>query len=121
MTVLGKTIITTGIVILTVSSIVWILTANWQWFAGGGVVFLGSIMAGVIISVETKDGNHRSGGRLSHSSYHQPPHIQDRDRDQDTRPIPDDNWTPPTTPPPDSGVGGGNGGDGGDAFFNPPR
>lgn len=54
MTFLGKTIITLGITILTFSALAWIVLSDWRWIAAGTAVFIGTLLSGAVLSVETK-------------------------------------------------------------------
>src|SRR3954463_6116576 len=111
MTTLGKIIVIAGICIFTGSTLAWISTGNWQWFAGGGAIFLGTLLTGAVISAETKPSPTRSI-----PSPPSPPPSSDSDSSNPDQPytytysatdrppntadtIPD--WTPPSTPPPD--------------------
>jgi hypothetical protein len=113
MTTLGKIIVIAGICIFTASTLLWIIQGNWQWFAGGGAIFLGTLLSGAVISAETKP----SPSRPKPSPPSPPPSSDSSDPDPDSdkpytytysatdRPpntadtLPD--WTPPSTPPPD--------------------
>jgi hypothetical protein len=109
MTQLGKSIITIGIGIFTATTLLWIITADWHWFAGGGAVFLGAALTATIISVETKDTTPKhSQWRATSPS---PPENRTADDLQPTKEM--DKWEPPSTPPPDE--------EDGDAFFRPQR
>lgn len=87
MTPLSRTIVTSGIVILTIGSIAWILTTNWQWFAAGLSIFFGSLLAGAVLSVEPK-----TPIKNNHTVYPQ---------DNSPQHHPDD-WQRPSEPPPTS-------------------
>lgn len=94
MTELGKSIITSGIIIFTGGTIAWIVLTDWRWFAGGGAVFLGCVLSGIIMSIETKNPSS-----LSPSPNHQTstsPHLA-----KNNDPDPDPDWIPPNTPAPD--------------------
>lgn len=54
MTPLGKIIITSGIIFFTFSTLMWIFTTNWQWFAGGGAILVGTTLTSAVVSAETK-------------------------------------------------------------------
>jgi hypothetical protein len=91
MTSLGKTIITAGILLFTLGSIAWILTQNWQWFAAGLSVFIGSVLTGAILSVETKQTTTRNSNTLyTNNELREPPYNNEND-----------SWRQPSTPPPD--------------------
>jgi hypothetical protein len=60
MTTLGKITVIAGICIFTASTLLWIIQGNWQWFAGGGAIFLGTLLTGAVISAETKPSPTRS-------------------------------------------------------------
>jgi len=81
MTQHGKVIITLGIGIFTVSSLLWIILQNWQWIAAGAAIFVGSAFASLILSIETKNISPTTTPT------------------QNT--VVQDNWQPPNTPPPD--------------------
>lgn len=112
MTLLGKIIITAGIVILTASSLMWIANDNWQYFAGGLAIFVGCLMSGIVVSIETKSQSNGNGGG-NNSRWQGIPYQPQREtkRIEDTDPYPttplsplppsSGNWTPPSTPPPD--------------------
>lgn len=85
MTDLGKSIITSGIIIFTGGTIAWIILTDWRWFAGGGAVFVGCVLSGIIMSIETKNTPQPTPSKSSP--------IPQSD--------PDSDWTPPNTPPPD--------------------
>jgi len=55
MTQLGKVVILGGVLAMLVGTLSWIYTTNWQWVAGGIAVFISSMIAGAVLSVETKD------------------------------------------------------------------
>jgi hypothetical protein len=111
MTTLGKITVIAGICIFTASTLLWIIQGDWQWFAGGGAIFLGTLLSGAVISAETKPSPTRS----IPSPPSPPPSSDSSDPDTDKpytytysatdRPpntadtLPD--WTPPSTPPPD--------------------
>lgn len=82
MTQLGRIIITCGILIFTAATLAWILTGNWQWFAGGGAILFGATLTSAILSVEPKD-NHKQNTRYNNHEFHS------------------DNWQRPDSPPPD--------------------
>ena len=86
MTLLGKVVITCGIVIFTVGSLLWIIKEDWHWFAAGGAIFVGSAFTALILSVETKN-----------VSSPQPPTLYNTNPLHTTQ----DDWQPPSTPPPD--------------------
>jgi hypothetical protein len=114
MTTLGKATVITGISIFTLSTLAWIIQGNWQWFAGGGAIFLGTLLTGAVISAETKPSPNRTPSPVPlKPSELQPPFPSDPDPDKpytytysatDRPPntadtLPD--WVPPPTPPPD--------------------
>jgi hypothetical protein len=116
MTTLGKITVIAGICIFTGSTLAWIGTGEWQWFAGGGAIFLGTLLSGAVISAETKPSPTRTPSPVPLKPNElQPPSVSHPDPDPDKpytytysatdRPpntadtIPD--WTPPSTPPPD--------------------
>lgn len=112
MTQLGKAIITIGIGIFTATTLLWIITADWHWFAGGGAIFLGATLTATVISVETK-------GNTKQSQWRSPSPPENVVAD-DLPPIKNggetkemDKWEPPSSPPPDEQEG--------DAFFRPTR
>jgi hypothetical protein len=116
MTTLGKITVIAGICIFTASTLLWIIQGNWQWFAGGGAIFLGTLLTGAVISAETKPSPNSTRTPSPFPSVpltNNPPFPSDPDPDQpytytysatDRPPntadtIPD--WVPPSTPPPD--------------------
>ena len=111
MTQLGKIIITAGIVIFTLGALMWIAKDNWQYFAGGAAIFVGCILSGIVLSIETKtpNNNNHGNGRFTHTGIpYRPPVREERETKLEstdpypTTPIPTSgNWSPPTTPPPD--------------------
>ena len=82
MTSLAKALITIGITIWTLGTILWILSSNWQWFAGGLSLFIGSLLAGAVLSVETKDKHP-----ITTNNNNDSPHQQRE-------------WQRPDSPPP---------------------
>ena len=90
MTPLARTIITIGIILFTAGAISWILSGNWQWFAGGLAVFIGSLLAGGVLSVETKQ------------TRTPPPPIPQQHHHSSTNTdlIDSDPWVRPDSPPP---------------------
>jgi hypothetical protein len=60
MTTLGKITVIAGICIFTASTLLWIIQGDWQWFAGGGAIFLGTLLSGAVISAETKPSPTRT-------------------------------------------------------------
>lgn len=104
MTQLGKVIITSGIVILTLSALMWIIRDNWQYLAGGTAVFVGCFLSGIVLSIETKNPPHSNGRGVPYTPNNYQP-SRERDRIGDTDPYPttpiSGNWSPPNTPPPD--------------------
>lgn len=114
MTQLGRTIITLGIAIFTLSAILWITQNNGQWFAGGAAIFVGCLLSGIVLSIETKNPNNNqpNGYRPSNggSSSYQLPQRREREESpnklESTDPYPtmpvSGNWSPPATPPPDA-------------------
>lgn len=97
MTIWGKTIVTLGICIFTTSTLLWIIQGNWQWFAGGGAVFFGTLLTAAVISAETKPTPQSN--RIT-------PRTPIRSTQHDTQELPvttqsDNDWQPPSTPPPD--------------------
>ena len=54
MTPIARIIIVSAIILFTLGTVAWILTGNWQWFAGGGAILFGSFLAGGILSVDVK-------------------------------------------------------------------
>ena len=54
MTSAARLTILLGISLFTAGTIIWILTGDWHWFAGGGAIFLGTIISGGVLSVEVK-------------------------------------------------------------------
>jgi hypothetical protein len=109
MTVLGKATVITGISIFTLSTLAWIIQGNWQWFAGGAAIFLGTLLTGAVISAETKPSptSTRTPSPLPPTPptppTDDPPYSYSYspiDRPTDTTDtLPD--WTPPSTAPPD--------------------
>jgi hypothetical protein len=110
MTVLGKATVITGISIFTLSTLAWIIQGNWQWFAGGAAIFLGTLLTGAVISAETKPSPTRSipsppsppSSESDSSDPNQPYTYTYSATDRppnSTDTLPD--WTPPPTPPPD--------------------
>jgi hypothetical protein len=91
MTILGKIIVTLGIGIFTGSTLAWIITGEWQWFAGGGAVFFGTLLTAAVISAETKPTNKRPEGI-------RPTFIPATNTNTSTD---SEDWQPPSTPPPD--------------------
>jgi hypothetical protein len=101
-TTLGKAIITTGIAIFTLSCLAWIVTQNWQWFAGGAAIFFGSVLTSAVVSVETKNQNSRIPNfPTNHSPSHSPSTRNEDDDDWQRPSTPPPNTTPTTTPPRD--------------------
>jgi hypothetical protein len=116
MTTLGKITVIAGICIFTASTLLWIIQGDWQWFAGGGAIFLGTLLSGAVISAETKPSPTRTPSPVPLKPNElQPSSPPSSDSDSDKpytytysatdRPpntadtLPD--WTPPSTPPPD--------------------
>src|SRR3954468_23080075 len=113
MTTLGKTTVIAGICIFTASTLLWIIQGNWQWFAGGAAIFLGTLLTGAVISAETKPSPTRTPSpspptpptpptndppySYSYSPIDRPPNSTDTTDTTDTLP----DWTPPSTAPPD--------------------
>lgn len=58
MTPLSRTLITAGVSIFTLGTLMWIFTRDWEWFAGGAAIFFGTLLAGGILSVEVKHPPH---------------------------------------------------------------
>src|SRR6476661_5945462 len=86
MTSLGKAIVLTGIAILAIGTICWIIQNDWRWFAGAATFFFCSILSAGVLTVETKSTTPRPA-----------PTPQPQPQQQ----INDDGWQQPTTPPPD--------------------
>jgi hypothetical protein len=116
MTTLGKATVITGICIFTASTLLWIIQGDWQWFAGGGAIFLGTLLSGAVISAETKPSPTRTPSPVPSNPTNSPlpsptPTPSDPDKPytytysatdrppNTTDTLPD--WTPPPTPPPD--------------------
>lgn len=95
MTPLGKAVIISGILIFTASTLAWIITGDWQWFAGGGSIFFSSLLASAVLSAETK----RPASRDSNTTY-----IQGELKEKKEPPTPtkawteDDPWSSPSSP-----------------------
>lgn len=87
MTQHGKIIITLGILLFTAGSLLWIILQNWQWFAAGFAIFIGSAFTSLVLSVETKNISSPQPPTLHH-------HFTPPTRTQD-------DWQPPPNPPPD--------------------
>lgn len=94
MTQLGRFVILMGIGIFTISCLMWIIQDNWQYFAGGIAIFGGSLLAGIVLSIEVKhpttptprtNGNQGSGNHQQRPSNGGQPYT-----------------SPPTPPPPPS-------------------
>jgi hypothetical protein len=109
MTTLGKITVIAGICIFTASTLLWIIQGNWQWFAGGGAIFLGTLLTGAVISAETKPSPTRSIASPPTPptpptndppySYSYSPTDRPTNSTDTTDTLPD--WIPPSTPPPD--------------------
>ena len=99
MTSLGKSIILGGILILVVGTLMWIVKADWHWFAGGLTIFFGSILAAAVLSAETK--TTRNGNGHPYNPMARPIHsTEDLIRAVEPTQIEDD-WEQPHYPPPD--------------------
>src|SRR3954470_6696107 len=94
MTTLGKIIVIAGICIFTASTLLWIIQGDWQWFAGGGAIFLGTLLSGAVISAETKPSPTRTPSPVPLKPNElQPPSLSHPDPDPD--PDPDKPYTYP--------------------------
>ena len=91
MTLLGKIIVSLGIGIFTASTLAWISSGDWHWFAGGGAIFLASLATSAVVSTETKPSS--SSSYSTTAQLPQPPPYP--------YPSADESWSPPPTPPPD--------------------
>lgn len=83
MTRTARVVVLAGTTLFTAGTISWILTGNWQWFAGGIAILLGTIIAGGILSVEVK----QSRNDLDRNYQPPPPPPVNKE---------DDDWGPPT-------------------------
>lgn len=73
MTPLARIVILTGVILATSGTLLWITTGNAKWFAGGGAIFIFTILAGIILSIEVKNG-HRNH-QHHQQTYQENPHI----------------------------------------------
>jgi len=79
MTPIARTVIISGLVLFTAGTLLWITTGTWQWFAGGGSIFLCSIIAGGVLSTEVKHPQ-----RPQRETYREPStHTNDNDNDNE--------------------------------------
>lgn len=72
MTPLARIVILTGVILATSGTLLWITTGNAKWFAGGGAIFIFTILAGIILSIEVKNG-HRNHQHHSPTQTYQEP------------------------------------------------
>ena len=94
MTSLARATIICGVLLFTAGTIAWILTGNWQWFAGGTAIFIGTILAGAILSVEVKTPSRRE-----EKTYQPLPHMPPQNTaKQGTTPSDTPTQTQPTDP-----------------------
>lgn len=99
MTFLGKTIITSSLVIFAICTLLWILTGNWQWFAGGATICVFSTIGAAVLSAETK---HTSNGKaVTVPAPYSNPNSSGSNYPS-TPPQNHDDWTQPTEKAPDA-------------------
>ena len=106
MTTLGKWVIIGGILIFTFGTLLWIVKEDWHWFAGGGTLFLASVLTSAVLSAETKQSPSRNGGGVQYRPQPQEKQKLEYDperTDPQTQTLPriQDDWQQPSHPPPD--------------------
>jgi len=89
MTTLGKSVVISGLIVFTTGTLAWIITHSWEWFAGGLSLFVSSIIASAVLSVETKQTNnhHHQNTRYTPNELTEPSH-EEVDYDDTSPPSP---------------------------------